>query len=374
MHPQFKTCCTCPQPPGYDPEVDDPLPKYKTKCACPSISYTCVSQSKTATLCGFEEYTDPGNEVAPSTPPKKYRKKSSTITDYAYNFPRECRDFVAENKTPGFDIISNCVTGRTVELVESGLREETYDDNCGYSLMTVSAEFEWSNYQCDGEGGSYLASTDTSMRSIDHASSSNFDDFINLECSNYDGLRRAEAINAAQAIKRFAASFSQFGPGPCLGNCRYDDYIVTTNLSEEDTESAALARATASTGPACSSIYQLRTDTFTFTVCTVQYTLTAQNLKPGVSYSGCVRIQRRQAYSGTVPPEANTEWEDVEPDTFTGITATPENTTAGVTTIDSNVDLPGGTPESAGYEYQILSAHIWPTSAACDCPTSYVAP
>jgi hypothetical protein len=155
----------------------------------------------------------------------------------------------------------------------------------------------------------------------------------------------------------------------------------TIALSDEDTEAAALERATETEGTDCTSIYQLRTTSFSFTVRTATYTIKASNLQPGVTYAGCVRIQRRKAYSGTIPDDPDTseeeviEWEDVEPDPFSGITRTPGNTDEnGVTTIEEDVALPGGDEDSIGWEYQALSVHIWPSYADCTCPTGYEEP
>lgn len=148
-----------------------------------------------------------------------------------------------------------------------------------------------------------------------------------------------------------------------------DSRVESRSLSEPDTEADALARATASAGTACSSIYELRTDSFSFTVRTATYSVTANNLCKGRAYEGCVRLQRREAYSGTEPEGADTEWEDIEPDTIASFTATAKEME-----IETDVALPGGTVEAIGYEYRAVSAHVWPVSAGCDCPTDYVAP
>ena len=76
-------------------------------------------------------------------------------------------------------------------------------------------------------------------------------------------------------------------------------------------------------------------------------------------------MRKREAYSGTVPSGADTEWHDVEPDTIATFTAT-----ATEEEVATDVDL----PNEQGYEYEVLEAYVWPTSAGCDCPTSYVAP
>ena len=45
-------CCTCPEPPGYDPEVDDPLNTYINRCGCPVVELVCTSEEKLAQMCG----------------------------------------------------------------------------------------------------------------------------------------------------------------------------------------------------------------------------------------------------------------------------------------------------------------------------------
>lgn len=134
-----------------------------------------------------------------------------------------------------------------------------------------------------------------------------------------------------------------------------------TSYTNADTETNALAAATATSGTSCSSLYQLRTDSSSFTKRTATYSATASNLLVGVEYRGCVRIRKRQAYSGTPPSGANTNWENVTPDTISPFTAT--NTSENIAT-DVSV------PNAQGYEYEVVSAHVWPTSVGCDCPTS----
>jgi hypothetical protein len=82
----------------------------------------------------------------------------------------------------------------------------------------------------------------------------------------------------------------------------------------------------------------------------------------GIAYEGCVRIRKRESYSGTPPAGADTEWEDVAPDTISSFTATATEEEIAADVVVPNVQ---------GYEYQVVSAHVWPVSVGCDCPTSY---
>ena len=61
-------CCTCPQPPDYDPSVDPPLATYINRCGCPSVAVVCESSKKDATMCGV---VDPD---ATDSPPNLYKE------------------------------------------------------------------------------------------------------------------------------------------------------------------------------------------------------------------------------------------------------------------------------------------------------------
>ena len=134
-----------------------------------------------------------------------------------------------------------------------------------------------------------------------------------------------------------------------------------TSYANPDTETNALAAATATSGTHSSSLYQLRTDTRNFTHRTATYTVTASNLVVGVEYEGCVRIRRREAYSGTEPADANTDWSYVASDTIAAFTATSTQEE-----IATNVAL----PIARGYEYEVVSVHVWAVSSGNSCPTS----
>lgn len=179
-------------------------------------------------------------------------------------------------------------------------------------------------------------------------------------------------------LKRFEnSSTTLIDGGACDGEIyNYEFTKYTETLSAEDTEADALTRATETAGTACTSRYDLRTDLFDFTVRTATYSVTATNLCKGRSYQGCVRLRKRRSYSVTVPDNPDTgepyviAYEDVAPDLITSFTPTAANTTDGVTTVETDVAL----PHEQGWEYEAKSAHIWPVSAGCDCPTDYVAP
>ena len=350
-------CCTCPEPPDYDSEVDDPLDKYINTCGCPSVSVVCESSEKTATLCGFSE-----NTAFTSTPPKKYLKKELKWTQYNLS-NWECGQF---NRPCGRLLLS------TTSLSNGSFRIDEYTDiinevedasctpyttyptpGCSYGQRSYTSYTYKNPYvSCpkDEDGnrdpGCVCARESTSV----------------TEC--IPNLLSNQLTDVSATVSEMVySSQAYFGSGDCSGELSQDwNARRIKELSIEDTDDAALERATATEGSSCSSLYQLRTTSFSFTKRTATYTATASNLVVGKAYTGCVRIRKREAYSGTPPAGADTEWEDVEPDTISSFTATDTEEEIATDVVVPNVQ---------GYEYQVVSAHVWPVSVGCDCPTSY---
>ena len=307
-------CCTCPEPPDYDAEVDDPLATYINLCGCPTVSVVCVSESKTATLCGFNEGI--GYE---SSPPLRYRK---LVWEKSGSWDRS--EFLCDG-VPYFWTTFSYFGSRTCEYgIEDCVLVETGQINERRINRTCS----------DGE-----VEITSSVTTVD---------------SDYCPTALKTGANWIVTSATYAENTSYSGT-----------ISERRNLSIPDTEDDALARATATDGTSCSSIYELRTTSFSFTQRTSKYTATASNLVIGVQYEGCVRIRRREAYSGTVPSGADTAWYDVEPDTIAAFTATA---------TEEEVATDVALPNVQGYEYEVVGAYVWPTSAGCDCPTSYVTP
>ena len=324
-------CCSCPQPPDYDAEVDDPLPKYIGKCGCPTVSYTCVSESKTATLCGLSEYAG-----FVSSPPKKYKTVSLSGSE---SFDTSV--FVSSCDPPVVDVSVSATGGGS------------YTYNCADSSISGSLTRSHSSvYSCVSSGGGATYS----VGPYDLPSSS-WPSAIRLGAS-------ATCLSTETLGKKSGAGTPSSSTSKTLTSAT-GSYTKTLDPSSEDTEDDALTRATATADTLCSSLYQLRTTSFSFTQRTVTYTATATNLVPGITYEGCVRIRRREAYNGTLPPGADTAWYDVEPDTIASFTPT-----ANEEEVATDVAL----PNAQGYEYEVVGAYVWPVSAGCDCPTSYVAP
>jgi len=329
-------CCSCPEPPDYDAAVDDPLATYINLCGCPSVAVVCASESKTATLCGFDEFEDLPS-IAASIPPKKYRKR------VANGYDTETRWSCNLACSPTRVLQKKDITTTNFN------KEEVYDvDDCSILETLEEGVVVVTNYETRfPDCGSTVKSTVTTV-------------------PFYPGLNVGDVTSTIELKYIFNYSQDCFSGGACAGQiCRQNYNEYTTTLSIEDTEADALARAISISGTSCSSLYQLRTTSFSFTQRTATYTATASNLVVGVQYEGCVRIRRRQSYSGTVPPGADTAWYDVEPDTIAAFTPTA---------TEEEVATDEALPNVQGYEYEVVGAYVWPTSAGCDCPTDYVAP
>ncbi|MGZ0657107.1 hypothetical protein ACWPKS_16000 [Coraliomargarita sp. W4R72] len=314
-----RTCVTCPEPPDYDEEADGPLPKYRIKCGKPTIAISYVSTETAAELCGHSEYIDP------SEPPKKYRietvSASGTITQGA-----------------GGAITRTCsVSGSWTFDAEDCTDEKSYTYN--YTIDGVSEASDCSSSEVkstfSGYGSRVIGGADWGCDDPFYETPVENDISTLVYKTDYDGLDTAIEGTA------------------------------TLTLSDEDTEEDAVDRATPTTGTKSTSIYELRTTTFTFTHRTVKYTATASGLVKGVSYHGCIRIQRREAYSGTEPEDADLDWYDVESDEIVAFPATSDEKD-----VAAAVDL----PIAQGWEYRIEGAYIYPVSSPCECPTSYEEP
>ena len=366
MHPTNKVCCTCPEPPDFDAEVDDPMAKYINMCGCPSVAIVCTSEEKTATLCGW--LINPS--FTPAVPPVRYKKISVTgvgsakttasCTDINFDFQlcysgifslSGTKEFIAVGADPsvvdapvvcrdgvlGANSISNNATGNVI-------RSQQFDDDEPGCPKPLGVAFG-TNEPLGGEilpPGSAWA----------------------FSCSS----QNSESPSPTRCVRdigtyNFPGSSSTDDDGETFDS--YNNMQLVYEISMPDTETDALARETATTGSSCSSINELRTTSYSWTERTVTYTATASNLVIGVPYRGCVRLRRREAYSGTLPADADTAWEDVEPDTIASFT--PTETSEEVATDEA-------LPFVKGWEYEVVSAHVWPVSAGCDCPTSYVAP
>lgn len=312
------TCCDCP----------DGESSYVNLCGCPTVEIECVSSEKDATLCGFSEYS--GFE---STPPKKYKRSYREAT---------------RAKTE-YSCVLSCSPNQTISEVQTTITPYIVQYDYDLSDCTVSLTTETDAY-----------------RKIDDYSTS-FPDCGTLDTTTffYSDSFPAEGVPISSTEKEFDYELYEYFASAF--SCGDEVKTHTTEyslieLQEEDTEEDALDRAAAVAGTDCTSIYELRTTSFSVIHRTVEYTATASNLAIGQQYHGCIRLQRRESYSGTAPDGADTNWYDVEPDEIESFTAT--NTEE---VIAEDVEL----PIEQGYEYRIEGAYIYPTDSDCECPSTY---
>lgn len=405
-------CCECPNPPDYEEGVDDPLPKYISKCGCPTATLECVSESKTATLCGEYEFEDPTADppVSRSSPPKAYKKKEvETVevfpadvwwdmglgfyhlynTEWSYSGATGTATYRASDTVRVSTATEKTITNKStktwnVEPCSFGTVNDTEIIEGGDVTITPIPDISGYNYQggiCAVTAPESIIGDTVPVVVPDNPT----DDITNLEKIEVEYSFLSNGIEVSPytytSAKTDTIDYSSEEPEVTCGEetrtvinrpalpARYKTKTITTTLSEEDTDNDALDRATATDGTVCTSIYELRTTSFSFTVRTASYSVTANNLHKGHAYEGCVRLQRREAYSGTDPEGADTEWKDIEPDIIASFVATAKEME-----IETDVALLGGTVDAIGYEYRAVSAHVWPVSAGCDCPTDYAAP
>jgi hypothetical protein len=406
-------CCSCPEPPDFDAEVDDPMAKYINMCGCPTVAIFCVSEEKIATLCGKMEFQDLTADppVLRSSPPAVYKSKEvETVTvtpSVTTSFPQRCwqTGITGDSDVTTIDYTATAVTTSRhfTEKTVTSLSTEVWDtETCSSSTSndpvsivggvgSTSGELDCSSYNGNNPPGCGPIDPPLTTRGavipavvpddpsdlVGNALKINVSHtFVNSgraagtyeytssrqDTETFDGLELVDSDCGIDSRSTLDI------PGYAA---RYSTTTTTTTLSLPDSEEEALARATAKAGSDCSSIDELRTDSYDITQRTATYTATASNLVIGVPYKGCVRLRRRKAYSGTTPLDPETEvteviaWEDVEPDTIAPFT--PTETSEEVATDEA-------LPTAKGYEYQAVSAHVWPVSAGCDCPTSYVTP
>jgi hypothetical protein len=305
-----------------------PQPPYLHQCGCPTVDVVCVSEQKNASLCGISEFT--GFE---SSPPKKYR---SSV------YSGECRADFATQRYKG-EFSGALIYDTTCSIIQNdrmaiGVYSST---GSGVPICSNSAVFgARNNISCNTPLSS------TSQR-----------------------LRRAFFIGEWRCTNTLWENFT-------ATECS-DNGLET--LSLEDTESDALTRATATAGTSCSSLYEVRTDDFDFTVRTSEYALVASNLIIGARYTSRVLIERRPAIknpagSGYVdangdPSEWTTEDDEsaqmIDEYTFTATASEQIVPTTGTWTdddadeeIDNDEVTPAiALPNEVGWEYRIFAGY-----------------
>lgn len=395
-------CCTCPEPPDYDPEVDDPLNTFVNHCACPVVDVACTSEEKLAQMCGQFDPDDFGTEDGTNV----YMNREDTgevnryvdgprIVTTAYSRDED-DDCVNEVTIEGSETCEGYTDGSTFykKRLYTYTPNSVGGNNCGGSVSGGSAVFT-AEKSFSESGGCETNTTDTgSDATVTIGSSCDF------PCvpSSSGGMGVGQSYSGSGTIPYDA---NGIWDGTVTGTITIDescdggsvttepyDFDVSagsssvtsyqeplnqtgtegTEYTVEDTEEDALEAATAVAGSSCSSVYNLRTrwgqysGATGFTKRTVTYTATARNLVIGAKYEGCVRIRKRQSYSGVPPAGADLDWEDVAPDDIALFTAT-----SGEEEVATDIEV----PNARGYEYEVVGAHVWIESANCDCPTSY---
>lgn len=265
--------------------------KYWHKCACPSATVTCESEEKNADLCGRAEYE--GNGVVKSVPPKKYRVESwSGVYKYALTSTAYRRDWTG---TWIFDV-NNCSNQYNLSYASfSGTSGGT--NPCTPSVWFAGGPTK----SCDVT----LSTTRKRLRAVASGASCQLPPTATL-CTN-TGL---------------------------------------SQLSSEDTETDALARETPILGTSCSSLWESRTTSYSFTVRTVTYIIECVDLVIGIEYEVTPAIRRRTATA----EQLFGPWEDVVVTPYTFIaTATTETIDNGDSIELDNIQ---------GYQYEITGVNI----------------
>ena len=372
-------CCTCPDE---DEDGNDKI--YKYFCACPEVPVSCESIEKTAVMCG---------EVDPSGNPSTFflekkitgavnryidgpsvstttfiRDGSGSCTNSTVNTGSEtCQGYGSgpyykKNITtfsPNPDAITGALGFGTVSggsAVKTTTKSSSCVENTIYTSSPTTVTINGTNSDC-GPGSLnmvqiFTGSGDLNFNNISGGWQGNITGHIREEeCDGTfldDGPYPFNVIVSSTQVNSFGDPLNQSGS-------------EGTSYANPDTEENALAAATATSGTSCSSLYELRTDSSSFIKRTSTYSATVNNLMVGTEYTGCVKIRKRESYAGTPPAGANTDWEDVEPDTINTFTAN-----SGEKKVANEVDI----PHVQGYEYEVVSAHVWPTYSDCNCLSS----
>lgn len=409
-------CCTCPEPPDFDPEVDDPLPKYINQCGCPEVIIECESEEKEPELCGFVEFADGTAEppIVPSIPPKKYKVKTTVDQETILPYYEGWWDFES--------IIHECENPTDPEFPYEDVENVYSGGNFIYRDGWEKKNFNYQDvYEIDEEGtcilvpgdpgeegvepepneapGQLLPITESVFGTCSQEGSSlagigGLCPFVNEEEGFLFPVTNSttEKVFTDWKEEQLADGecFANFSKGlmpPCAEEQEEEcqkivffslDFIrsgkelfKSETLSSEDTEADAIARAVATEGEECSTIWQLRmAGEFAFTYRTAKYTAKIGNLCRGREYQGCIRIRKREAYRGTPPEEADLEWHEIEPDIIAPFFPEPDED--GFTVLESLTDIE--LPFEQGYEYEIIGGSVWPVGVGCECPTEYVEP
>lgn len=228
--------------------------------------FQCRIRGGTAALCGYDEFT------SPSTPPKKYRRKTLAGT-----FNRQVY------------VGAGCVTTNCNDFY-------TYSGHCDYDAAT-----------CALTVGGQVARTGTCPNNTNPIC----DLLVNQEGIGYVG----DVLVSTQTVQTLTNDKACYHAFPSV-RCLTDG--ATATLSIEDTETAAIARLLAGAGgtwgawitsgaagctgtppSCCLARFEQRTTLFTFVYQESQWRITDTGLTPSTLYYGYVQIYRRTFGTGS---------------------------------------------------------------------------
>lgn len=244
----------------------------------PVISLECESAAGMATLCGFSEF------ATPSIPPKKYRKKtlSGLVARCNYSSSANC---MAESSPQGSD---------------------------GYNTNGTTYEYGVSDCAIVRSG------------QIDVFQDIGLCPAVTLVGVNTDP-NFAPTDTVQIGVNTTPTSITSFSKGSCIFSATVYSKVTTTQaatLSVEDTEAAAIARATITPGISCTALRQQRgAGQFSFAFRNVSFELPCIDLIEGSAYRATVNILEEN-YGGGSPVITQRTWVFVA----TGLTHTISDT------------------------------------------------
>lgn len=177
-----------------------PCPCYEGMDACScgvAVTQDCRTRSGTATLCGFSEYT------APSVPPKKFLAQKF-VGSYSRRNHADLSDCSSTSLVPGTCIVT----------VSGSNRYKPAGVSCGSPIIGATLSV-------DGGTGP----TTVPITTIGQA-----------QCAFACGS------DPVYTVSRLSSSIS-FAVQPCAAGCDGDGGTVAEQLTDEDTEFSAIARA-----------------------------------------------------------------------------------------------------------------------------------
>ncbi len=262
-----------------------------TSCACCGTCITgtfeCRTRGGTASLCGASEYT------SPSTPPKKYRTQtfSGTLDICTYQGSPPCTFAAYHDRF----IFSGALTTNSSTCISAA------------SPVTSSAGTNWAG---SGPTPNTCSGISFSIANIvsDNNASPNAPTDIGNSLITKIGFNIFQAANTAE-VTYTATTFAWSSASICRGLNDIPSGAVTAVLTDEDTDSDAVARLLAGGGgtwsgwsagssTTCLAHYEQRTG-FSFAYQESQWRVTASGLAPGQTYSTNIDIYRRPFGSGS---------------------------------------------------------------------------